>query len=246
MEATFECEEEPQVPTSLPGAPPAEPKVKTSEETSNVPALTSDTSQTVPKDAAFNAKAEGLRVSRLTDEEFEAEFMRHMTLLSTVTDFMKSEGDEALRFLRVASGAPSKTERRSHLAERLAELHFASIFKKVWDDVFLKVPESEDQITCDLRLKTAMIAMWNLTDKSTALCQQCLDCSVHHDIFRYLDNDKLSASRMGNPSVVYTVKGLMGILHNIEQKCDSREAFRECQAFTILQVSDITWAFREC
>ena len=177
-----------------------------------------------------------LMISEMGDVDFDSAINRCMGSLSTVCDFITPEGEEALEFLAVSSSPPVILQRRQHLADQLAELNFAKIYKKIWNDLFLNLHKLYDRVACDSRLNTTMTIMWNSTDKSTALCQQCLDCCVHQDIFRHLDNDKQAPS-LSDQFVEFSVRGVMGILHNIVLKCDSREIFRGCQAFTILQVS---------
>ena len=163
-----------------------------------------------------------------------------MLSLSSVNDFITPEGDTALECLAASAGLPLiSPQKLEHLAKRLAEQKFANIYKQIWNDVFLKLPVSDDKDVCNARLKNSTTIMVNLTDNSTPFCQQCLDCCVHQDIFRYLDNEKLAPSRMSDQSVAQKVQALLTILYNIVRLCDSREAFRECQAFTILKVSTV-------
>ena len=179
-------------------------------------------------------------INEMGDDDFDSVVERCMGTLSIVSDFITPDGDESISFLYASASSSSTTHQRTeHLAKRLAELQFANIYKKIWSDVFLKLPVSDDEEVCNKRLENSMSIMVNLTDDSTTLCQQCLDCCVHQDIFRYLDNDQLAPSRMSDQSVADKVEALLTILYNIVRLCDSREAFRECQAFTILKVSTI-------
>jgi len=81
--------------------------------------------------------------------------------------------------------------------------------------------------------------MWNISDKSEALCKRIIKADLHSDMFGYLKSDTLSPANLTGPMAEIKkiiVQAQLGTLHNVVQKAKTaREHFRECGAVDILQ-----------
>ena len=80
--------------------------------------------------------------------------------------------------------------------------------------------------------------MWNLSDRSSELCERIVATQFHKDMFVYLGSKTLSPDQLAeNDDIKRTViQGQLGTLHNVVQKVsNAQEAFRECKAVDVLQ-----------
>lgn len=154
----------------------------------------------------------------------EDEIKQQMNLLSSIVDFTTPECVEPLEYLFIVS---ADTTKRFALGEGLVEWNYVAVFRKIWAQLFPINPPPEYKETVDKRLCHSASILWNCSDVSTKINKQCIECGVHADIFRYLDDPKLDS--------VASAQGLLGIIFNMELHCDVRNSFRECSAFRILQ-----------
>lgn len=96
-----------------------------------------------------------------------------------------------------------------------------------------KYPNASDSLK---NLRAAITLMWNATDKSPHLCEDCIRRGLIRLLLEDLTDPRLAASELKDPNRLYLVKGYLGILYNlIRYYNDTREMFREYGAVKILQ-----------
>ena len=96
-----------------------------------------------------------------------------------------------------------------------------------------KYPNASDSLK---NLRAAITLMWNATDKSPHLCEDCIRRGLIRLLLDDLTDPRLAASELKDPNRLYLVKGYLGILYNlIRYYNDTRDMFREYGAVKILQ-----------
>ena len=165
--------------------------------------------------------------------------------LEEYNDMVSRDDAEFIRESTVFSKLP---DMKQAIAEYLENKNFAVLFKKVWNKHFDADLFTSENKCIVVVMKSIMVAMWNATDRSTALCKQTFKIHLEIDLFRYLSNEKLHFAETNSAQKIYIVKGLMGILHNLIQTIPAaRGSFRECSAFTILQrLRDSKYSMIKC
>ncbi|KAK2143155.1 hypothetical protein LSH36_872g00009 [Paralvinella palmiformis] len=93
-------------------------------------------------------------------------------------------------------------------------------------------------LTCPAlkNLRAAVTLIWNTSDKSPILCEECVKKGVIQLLLDDLRDARLATSELKDQQRLYLVKGYLGILNNIV--CffnDTREIFRDAGAIKILQ-----------
>ena len=86
-------------------------------------------------------------------------------------------------------------------------------------------------------LKVATKIMWNTTDKSPALCEECIRQGIIQMLLTDLSDTRLSVTEMKDHHRLYIVRGYLGIMHNVNRYCsgEARDICRENGAVKILQ-----------
>lgn len=87
-------------------------------------------------------------------------------------------------------------------------------------------------------LRSVITLTWNATDKSTALCEQCIRRGVIAMLLQLLESPYLVASELHYKSRLFVVKGSLGILSCIVRLCDddvTHEVYRSAGAVKALQ-----------
>lgn len=96
-----------------------------------------------------------------------------------------------------------------------------------------KHPRSTDAMR---NLRAVVTCLWNSTDKSPQLCDQCSRRGVIQLLLKELEDPRLAVSELKEHNRIYLVKGYLGILNNIIRYHDkSREIYRESSAVKLLQ-----------
>jgi len=89
---------------------------------------------------------------------------------------------------------------------------------------------------CDVCL---LQSMWNLSDKSTEICERIVKAGLHADMLKNLSWESLTAATLNKPeSTVHraVVEPQNGTLHNVVRRAQTaRAAFRKCQAVDVVQ-----------
>ena len=84
--------------------------------------------------------------------------------------------------------------------------------------------------------RAVITLLWNVSDKSPSLCEECLQKGVVQMILHDLTDPRLSVSELKDHYKLYIVKGYLGILTNIIRfHSDSRDIYRDLGGVKILQ-----------
>lgn len=97
-----------------------------------------------------------------------------------------------------------------------------------------KRPKASQSMT---NLKVATKIMWNTTDKSPALCEECIRQRIIQLLLTDLGDLRLAVTEMKDHHRLYLVRGYLGTIHNINRYCsgEARDICRENGAVKILQ-----------
>ena len=170
-------------------------------------------------------------------DELYVELDRRCPELMAAKEFSSVECSDHLGFIREVSiyGRSSQAKKLA-IADYLHSKCLAEIFLKVWQCSFpLDFLNLENQHILT-NMKFAMIALWNSTDRSSALCERVVQLRVYEDIFRYLSDEKMNPEELDDTRKLYLVKGLLGVLHNTVQSCTAaRQAYMDCSAVSIFR-----------
>ena len=84
--------------------------------------------------------------------------------------------------------------------------------------------------------RAVVTLLWNVSDKSPSLCEECLHKGVIQMLLHDLTDPRLSVAELKDHYKLYIVKGYLGILANVIRfHADSREIYRDLGAVKILQ-----------
>ncbi len=76
--------------------------------------------------------------------------------------------------------------------------------------------------------RAVITLIWNVSDKSPSLCEECLQRNVPQLLLNDLMDHRLSISELKDHYKLYLVKGYLGILTNIIRfHSDSRDLYRD-------------------
>ncbi|ELT99867.1 hypothetical protein CAPTEDRAFT_226936 [Capitella teleta] len=155
--------------------------------------------------------------------------------------FVNGEGLSDLQYLAHQSRYSSDIGIKRRLIAKLVEHGLLEVFLKVFASV-RKVNyfggEDEDGQTTDAmrNLRTVVVCVWNSTDKSPQLCDQCSKQGLIPLLLQELDDPRLAITELKDSNRAYLVKGYLGILNNVIRFHErSREMFRENSAVKLLQ-----------
>ena len=199
-----------------------------------------DTSLLVDPNSQLAPKTKGLKnfgTAKMELDELYVQLDRRCSELLATEDYSTVECQENLHFIReVSIYGRSSPEKKLAVATYLHDKGLAEIFRRVWEfDFPLDFLNPKNKVILT-NMKFVMVAMWNSTDRSVALCDQVIHMNLHKDILRYLGDEKMNPEQLGDTRKIYIVKGLLGILHNTVQSCiAAREAYRECSAVALFR-----------
>ena len=84
--------------------------------------------------------------------------------------------------------------------------------------------------------RAVITLLWNVSDKSPSLCEECLQKGVVQMLLHDLTDPRLSVAELKDHYKLYIVKGYLGILTNIIRfHSDSRDIYRDLGGVKILQ-----------
>ena len=85
-------------------------------------------------------------------------------------------------------------------------------------------------------LRAAITLLWNVTEKSPALCEDCIKKGLIQLLLTDLTDPRLGVQDLKDPNKLHIVKGYLGILSNLVRfHSDARDIFRDSGAVKILQ-----------
>lgn len=84
--------------------------------------------------------------------------------------------------------------------------------------------------------RAAITLLWNVSEKSPALCEDCIKKGMIQLLLTDLTDPRLGVNELKDPNKLHIVKGYLGILSNLVRfHSDARDIFRDSGAVKILQ-----------
>ena len=84
--------------------------------------------------------------------------------------------------------------------------------------------------------RAAITLLWNVSEKSPALCEECIKKGMIQLLLTDLTDPRLGVNDLKDPNKLHIVKGYLGILSNLVRfHSDARDIFRDSGAVKILQ-----------
>ena len=162
------------------------------------------------------------------DSTFEDEIRQLISQLSTITDVRTEEYDDKLKIIN--QHLSQSNEKANQLCDILVEFNYAVTFGNLWrqlSDTYWSSQEKGEVVS--RRVSSLLLLLCNSTDKSVAMCQQCLQHNVCKDFFKHLDN-------YSSQTAPYDMFTMLATLLNVEQYCeDAAEQYRLWSAVEIMK-----------
>ncbi|KAI0220724.1 hypothetical protein LSAT2_027812 [Lamellibrachia satsuma] len=129
-----------------------------------------------------------------------------------------------------------KSSRRIDIAitDTVVELGLVRLFADICRNSFYLDWSGPDGAQAMTNMHLMAHIMLTATDRSAGLCRQVVDAGLAGDILEHLNDPKVHPDMLSAKGVETVVSRLLGILHNVVQKCDSaRNAYRAASAIDI-------------
>lgn len=173
----------------------------------------------------------------MSEEECVQKIISYLDKLHKLDSLEFEKYVEEIKFLRCFVLLSNKHQSKKNAGlKELARNGFVLIFRKFFQQ---NISRPFDEVGFEYifnNLYGILVTLWNGTDASTPLCQAIVDEKLYQDLFVYLDHDMFLPEKLENNKKKTTVvKGCLGILHNVIQKCDVRGFYRDCDAVRILE-----------
>ena len=202
------------------------------------PQVVTETSLLVDPNSQLAPKSNGLKKvdpAEMELDELYVELDRRCSELLAMEDYSTVECTEHLQFIRSVL-MKSSPEKKLAAATYLHDKGIAEMFHRIWEYDFPLDFLNPENTVISTNMRFVMSAMWNSTDRSTALCDQVIQLKLHDEMFRYLRDEKMNPWQLEDKRKLHMVKGLLGILQNTVRSCiAAREAYRECSAVALFR-----------
>ena len=173
---------------------------------------------------------------KLTEPEIVEKMTAYIKELKEADDVVTKENSAKILFLKThVFGNTDRTMRKS-LANKAVSLGTTALFPHIWKKLFQTKFES---VVCTAEwtvMKNSLVMLWNGTDSSKAMCEDLLTSELYKYVLDILREPRIFRGDMENSAVIYTAKGLLGVVHNLLQNFDeARILLREYDAVNIVK-----------